>query len=79
MTEDKTEFLVAGTSQQHAKMLFDSLSVSRTIIPASLCVKNLGVIIDGKLILNNHLHLQVQLSLSEEYQYSPAIFGNIIS
>ena len=36
-------------------MLFDSLSVSGTIIPASPCVKNLGVIIDEELTLNNHI------------------------
>ena len=45
INEDKTEFLIAGTSQQHEKVLFDSFSVSGTIIPASPCVKNLGVII----------------------------------
>ena len=36
-------------------MLFDSLSLSGTIIPASLYVKNLGVIIDEELTLNNHI------------------------
>ena len=51
----KTEFLIAGTSRQHAKVLFDSLSVSETIIPASSYVKNLGVIIDEELTLNNHI------------------------
>ena len=28
INEDKTEFLIAGTSRQHVKVLFDSLSVS---------------------------------------------------
>ena len=36
-------------------MLFASLSVSGTIIPASPYVKNLGVIIDEELTLNNHI------------------------
>ena len=35
INEDKTEFLIAGTSRQHTKVLFDSLSVSGTIVPAS--------------------------------------------
>ena len=55
INEDKTEFLIAGTSQQPRKLLFDSLGVSGTIIPASPCVKNLGVIIDEELALNNHI------------------------
>ena len=55
INENKTEFLIAGTSQQHVKVLLDSLSVSGTIIPASSCVKNLGVIIDEELTLNNHI------------------------
>ena len=46
--------LIARTSGQHAKVLFDSLSESRTIIPGSPCVKDLGVIID-ELTLNNHI------------------------
>ena len=49
---DKTEFLLAGTPQQHAKLLFDYFSVSGTIIP---CVKNIGVIIDEELTINNHI------------------------
>ena len=56
INQDKTKFLIAGTSRQHAKVLFDSLSVSGTIIPASPSVKNLGVIIDEELILNNHIN-----------------------
>ena len=55
INEDKTEFLIAGTSRQHAKVLVDSLSVSGTIIPASPYVKNLSVIIDEELTLNNHI------------------------
>ena len=55
INEEKTEFLIVGTSRQYAKVLFDSLSVSGTIIPASPYVKNLGVIIDEELILNNHI------------------------
>ena len=35
INKDKTEFLIAGTSQQHTKVLFDSFSVSGIIIPAS--------------------------------------------
>ena len=59
INEDKTEFLIAGTSRQHAKVLFNSLSVSGTIIPASPCVKNVGVIIDEELTLNNHINLLI--------------------
>ena len=55
INEDKTEFLIAGTSRQCAKVLFDSLSVSGIIMPASPCVKNLSVVIDEKLTLNNHI------------------------
>ena len=40
---------------QDAKVLFDSLSVSGTIIPASPCVESLGVIIDEDLTLNNYI------------------------
>ena len=36
-------------------MLFDSLSVSRTIIPASRCVKNLDVINDEELTLSHYI------------------------
>ena len=39
LNEDKTEFLIAGTSHQHAKVMINSLIVSGAIIPASLCVK----------------------------------------
>ena len=39
MNDHKTEFLTAGTSQQHAKVLFDSVSVSGTNIPASPVLK----------------------------------------
>ena len=53
--EDKTEFLIAGTSQQHAKVLFDCLRISGTIMQASPCVKNLGIIIDEELTLNNYI------------------------
>ena len=45
----QTEFLIAGTPQQRAKVLFDSLSVSGTIVPASPYVKNIGSIIDKEL------------------------------
>ena len=41
INEDKTEFLIAETSRQHTKVLFDSLSVSGTIIPASPMLKTL--------------------------------------
>ena len=47
LNEDKTEFLIAGTFHHHAKVMIKSLSVSGAIIPASPCVKNLGVIIDS--------------------------------
>ena len=40
---------------QDAKVLFDSLSVSGTIIPASPCVESLGVIIDEDLTLNFYI------------------------
>ena len=55
LNEDKTEFLIAGTSHQHAKIMINSLSVSGAIIPASPYVKNLGVIIDSELTLSDHV------------------------
>ena len=55
LNEDKTEFLIAGTSHQHAKVMINSLSVSGAIIPASPCVNNLGVIIDSELTLSDHV------------------------
>ena len=55
LNEDKTEFLIAGTSEQCAKVLADNLSVSGTNIPASRQVKNLGVIIDEDLTLYEHI------------------------
>ena len=55
INEDKTEFLIAGTSRQYAKVLFDYLSVSGTILPSGPDVKNLGVITDEELTLNNHI------------------------
>ena len=55
LNEDKTEFLIAGTSHQHAKIMINSLSVSGAIIPASPYVKNLGVIIDSELTLSDHM------------------------
>ena len=39
LNEDKTEFLISGTSHQHAKVMINSLSGA--IIPASPCVKTL--------------------------------------
>ena len=55
INKDKTEFLIAGTSHQHAKVMINSLNVSGAIIPASPCVKNLGVIIDSELALSDHV------------------------
>ena len=55
LNEDKTEFLIAGTSHQHAKVMINSLSVSGAIIPASPCVKNLGVITDSELTLSDQV------------------------
>ena len=55
LNKDKTEFLIAGTSHQHAKVMINSLSISGAIIPASPCVKNLGVIIDSELALSDHV------------------------
>ena len=49
INEDKTEFLIAGTSRQHA-VLFYSPSVTGTIIPASPCVKHLDVITEEELM-----------------------------
>ena len=37
LNEDKTEFLIAGTSHQHAKVMINSLSISGAIMPASPC------------------------------------------
>ena len=55
LNEDKTEFLIAGTSHQHAKIMINSLSVSGAIISASPYVKNLGVINDSELTLSDHV------------------------
>ena len=55
LNKDKTEFLIAGTSHQHAKVMINSLSVRGAIIPASPCVKHLGVIIDSELTLSDHV------------------------
>ena len=55
LNEDKTEFLIAGTSHQHAKVMINSLSISGAIIPASPCDKNLGVIIDSELTLSDQV------------------------
>ena len=61
---DKTEFLICGTSQQHAKVLADNLGVSGTNIPASQCIKNLGVIIDEDLILYDHIASSATLAIT---------------
>ena len=55
INEEKTEFLIVGTSQQRSKMQFDSISVGGLKIKSSPVVKNLGVYLDEELTMETHI------------------------
>lgn len=51
----KTEYLLAGTMQQRAKVAADSISFSGHLIQPSSSVRNLGVTFDPDLSLTDHI------------------------
>lgn len=52
---DKTEVILIGTTQQLAKVTFNSLSVNGEDVPVKTTVKNLGVLIDTDLRMKSQV------------------------
>ena len=63
MIDTKTEFLVIGTRQQLSKLLPSSIEVGNHKIDPSSNVRNLGVILDSSLGMNNHINQLCKASL----------------
>ena len=51
LNDDKTEFLIFGTSQQLKKVRIDTLSVGDAIISSVLSARNLGAYFDSNMTL----------------------------
>ena len=51
LNDDKTEFLIIGTSQQLKKVRTDTLSVGNAIISPVLSARNLGAYFDSNMTL----------------------------
>ena len=51
LNDDKTEFLIIGTSQQLKKVRIDTLSVGDAIISPVLSARNLGAYFDSNMTL----------------------------
>ena len=55
LNEDKTEFIIVGSRQQRAKVHIDHLKVGSITIKPSDQVRNLGVIFDSSLTMEQHI------------------------
>ena len=55
LNQDKTEFMILGLKSQTKKVTRTSLSLSNEVIESSDKVRNLGVIMDSQLNLNEHV------------------------
>ena len=55
LNDEKTEFLVVGSRQQRAKVKIDHLKVGSATIRPSDQVRNLGVIFDSSLTMEQHI------------------------
>ena len=55
LNPSKTEFMIIGTRQQHEKLNLNSFTFSGHSIPFASSVRNLGVIIDPNLTLENQI------------------------
>ena len=53
---DKTELLIIGTPQQLNKLQISSISVDNVEIKATDCVRNLGVMFDKNMSMENHVN-----------------------
>ena len=56
LNDAKTEFLVLGTRQQLKKLRPSTVEVGNHIVNPSYSARNLGVIFDSSLNLNNHIN-----------------------
>ena len=56
LNEDKTEFLVISSRSNSVKISVDCLELSEDIVHASPSARNLGVIMDAHLSLENHVN-----------------------
>ena len=55
LSDDKTEFLIIGTSQQLAKVIISSLCVGNSAITPVSSARNLGSWFDAKLTMATHI------------------------
>jgi len=56
LNDDKTEFLLIGTKQQLAKVNIGSITVGNDVVPADICVRNLGSWFDSTpLSMSTHI------------------------
>jgi len=55
LNDDKTEFLITGTSQQLVKVTCDSITVGNTVVKASESARNLGVIFNSTMDMKEHI------------------------
>ena len=55
LNDDKTEFLIIGTSQQLAKVIISSLCVGNSAITPVSSARNLGSWFDAKLSMATHI------------------------
>ena len=55
LNADKTQFMWLGTRQQLAKINIRDIPLSYTTVQTSVSVKNLGVMLDGKLSLSEYI------------------------
>ena len=55
MNDAKTELLLIGTRQQLAKITIDDITVGHSVISLQSPVQNLGVWLDSKLSMGDHI------------------------
>ena len=56
LDDEKTEFLIIGTRQQLSKVNISSITMGNSDVVRSSVVRNLGVFIDDKLLMNSHIN-----------------------
>ena len=56
LNSEKTEFMLIGTKHQLSKMTFSSINISGETIPTRKSVRNLGIIFDAEMRMNEHVN-----------------------
>ena len=55
LNENKTEFIIFGTNKSSSRINFNSLHFGSSIIKTSSSITNLGITLDDKLSMQNHI------------------------